>query len=51
MTVHIDRTLNGTYGIRHIVIKAFSDLVIFLAIAGNIISYSREIFALLNSLL
>ena len=33
------------------VIKAFGGLVIFRAIAGSITSYSREIYALLKSLL
>ena len=56
-TVHIDSICIGTDNImlssewRYTVTKTFGGLVIFCAIAGNITSYSREIFAQLNSLL
>ena len=47
MILRGDLTLHSTYS----VIKAFAGLVIFRAIAGNITSYSCEIFGHLNSLL
>ena len=55
--IHIVSICIGTDNImlssewRYTVTKTFGGLVIFCAIAGNITSYSREIFAQLNSLL
>ena len=55
--IHIVSICIGTDNImlssewRYTVTKTFGGLVIFCAIAGNITSYSREIFAQFNSLL